>query len=176
MGRPSKLTEKQWTEIRQRVINGDKPADLAREYGVSKAAVSQRVSKRVDAVKTVANHIVATERALQELSISEQMQAVSLASKLRSISDNMLDGANLQAANFHRLSALAQTELMKVDDADPMTTGDRLKSHMVLTAAANEAAKTPVALLSANKDMVKKAAEPEEAVISGLDHFYGQPG
>ena len=176
MGRKSKLTDKQWAEVERRMLEGEPTRALAREFGVSEAAIRARKAAHVEQIKTVANQIVATERAVMALPLDARITAHNYASKLRAITENMLDGANLQAANFHRLSALAQTELMKVDDADPMTSADRLKSHMVLTSAANEAAKTPVALLSANKDMVKKAAEPEEAVISGLDHFYGQPG
>ena len=84
---------------------------------------------------------------------------------MMSIQDNMLAGVDLAAANFHRLQALASTELAKVDDAEPITakgSGDRLKSHLILTKAANEAATVPVNLLSANKERLKTLGEKED--------------
>ena len=47
MARPSKLTDKQWEEIKSRMLHGEKAADLSREYKVSKASISERVSERL---------------------------------------------------------------------------------------------------------------------------------
>jgi len=174
MGRPSKLSDKQWDTIRKRMLEGEKPADLAREYGVSKTAISNRVSKRADAVRTVANQIVTAERALGELSVSEQLQAVSLASKLRSISDSLATAADLGAKTAMRLNALANSEVAKVDDADPLASIASLRSVGVLTKLANDSASIAVNLLAANKDRVREGEKPD--VPAGLEHFYGQPG
>src|SRR5882724_2259578 len=79
MGRPSKLTERQWEEVGKRLLGGEKPAALAREFKVSKATLSERFSKRTETVKSVANQIVETRDALDALGLSEQLAAISLA-------------------------------------------------------------------------------------------------
>ncbi|WAC75352.1 helix-turn-helix domain-containing protein [Roseateles sp. SL47] len=175
MARPSKLTERQWEEIRRRILEGERPTDLAREFKVSKATISNRVSKRADAVKVVANQIVATNAALSELSISEQIQAVSLAARLRAISDNLASAAHYGAATAHRLQALANSEVAKIDDADPLKSGEALKGIMVLGKLANESASIALNLVAANKDAIKKAEEEaaQREIPTSLDHFYG---
>lgn len=168
MARPSKLSDAQWAEITKRLVAGEKAADLAREYGVSKSAVSTRVSKRAETINSVANQIVTAERALGELPVSEQLIAVSLASKLRSISDNLASAAMLGAATAHRLNALANSEVGKIDDASPLASGESLKGVMVLTRLANDSASIALNLIAANKDTVKKMNE-EPPVESNLD-------
>lgn len=156
MARPSKLKPEQWTEITKRLLAGEKAADLAREFGVSKTAISARVSKRTETIQTVAHQVVAAERALSELPISEQLIAVNLASKLRAISDNLASAAQYGAQTAHRLSALANSEVAKVDDAEPLRSIDSLKGVAALTKLANDSASIALNLLAANKDTVKE--------------------
>ncbi len=167
MGRPSKLSDKQWEEIRRRLIDGERPTDLAREFKVSKATISNRVSKRADAVKAVANQIVTTNSALAELSVSEQLQAVSLAARLRAISDDLASAAHYGAKTAHRLNALANSEVQKVDDANPLASVEGLRGVAALTGLANESAKIGLNLLAANKDTIKQINEepPERPSI-----------
>lgn len=184
MARPSKLKPEQWTEIIKRLLAGEKAADLAREYGVSKTAISTRVSKRTETIQTVAHQVVAAERALSELPISEQLLAVNLASKLRAISDNLASAAQYGAQTAHRLSALANSEVSKVDDAEPLKSIESLKGVAALTKLANDSASIALNLLAANKDTVKElnvngpsshhSVTPEqlkEAVLSVRDQF-----
>ena len=156
MARPSKLKPEQWTEIIKRLLAGEKAADLAREYGVSKTAISARVSKRTETIQTVAHQVVAAERALSELPISEQLLAVNLASKLRAISDNLASAAQYGAQTAHRLSALANSEVSKVDDAEPLKSIESLKGVAALTKLANDSASIALNLLAANKETVKE--------------------
>jgi hypothetical protein len=113
-GRPSKLSLQQWAEITRRLVEGEKAADLAREFKVSKATLSTGVSKRAGNIKAVANQMVAAERALSSLTVSEQLITVSLASKLRAIGDNLCDAAHYGAATAHRLSAIANIQVAKI--------------------------------------------------------------
>jgi hypothetical protein len=156
MGRPSKLTDKQWDEIKRRALNGEKPANLAREFKVSRATISARVSARVEKVKSVANQIVSAEQALGELPISEQFLTVSLASKLRAMSDSLAQAGMHGAATAHRLNALANSEVSKVDDANPMASLENLRNVGVLTKLANDSSSIALNLLAANKETVKK--------------------
>lgn len=162
MGRPSKLTDAQWDEVKRRVLEGEKPADLAREYKVSKSAISTRVSKRVETVKTVANQIVATERALSEMSVSEQILTTTLAGRLRTISDNLAQAAEYGSATALRLHALANAEVQKVDDAEVLSSKslEAMKGVMLLSKVANEAAESAHNLLSANKDRARTPGSP----------------
>lgn len=176
MGRPSKLTDSQWAEVIRRVSMGESQADLCKEFGVSKAAVSKRVSKPADErklrVETVANQLLAAETSLKALPVGEQADALRLKDHLRGVSLGLAAAASNGAKVAALFSAIAVTEAQKVDDAEPMSTADRVKSCLMLTAAANEAAKTGLTLLAANKDSAKRAEIAE--VPDGLGHFYGE--
>lgn len=164
MGRPSKLTDEQWAEAKKRALAGEKPADLAREFGVSRATMSAGISKQVENIKAVAAQVVQAERSLAAMPISEQLLTVSLAAKLRAISDNLASAAQLGAQTAHRLNALANSEVAKIDDAEPLKSGESLKGVMVLTRLANESASIALNLMAANKDTVKRMNEnPPEA-------------
>jgi hypothetical protein len=165
MGRPSKLTDKQWDEVKKRLAGGEKAADLAREYGVSKTAISTRVSKRIETVKSVANQIVSAEEALKSLPVSEQLLTLSLADDLRAISRHLAGAGKFGAATAHRLSGIANAKVQEIDDAAPLDEKslEALKGVAVLTKLANEAAQIPIGLLQANKETVKElnqAAKP----------------
>lgn len=158
MGRPSKLSDAKWEELKQRLAKGEKAADLARKYNVSKAAISTRVSKRIETIKTVANQIVTAEEALSSLSISEQLLTVSIANDLRAISTHLAGAAKYGAATAHRLNGIANAKAQEIDDAAPLNAGsfDALKGISVLTKLANDASQIGVNLLAANKEVIKE--------------------
>lgn len=169
MARPSKLTPEQWEDIARRVAAGEKPADLAREFDVHPSQITRRVSQVSQNVRNVAQQLAHAQTALAELPVAQQYAAQSLAEKLRNISTSLASGAELGAKNFHRLSALANTELQKVDDADPGASEANLKNAAVLTKMANDAAATPINLLAANKDRIKRLEEDEAGGGPGGD-------
>jgi hypothetical protein len=181
MGRPSKLSEKQWSEIGQRLLNGEKAADLAREYGVSKPVISARFSKRTETVRNVAQQILETEQALTSLPLSEQVQAVTLAGKLRSISMHMADAANYSAATTHRLAGMAHIRTQDIPDG-PLTAEAKavIQDVVALQRSANEASSIPLNLLNANKDAVKLVNQdtpvtPVKVVIQVEDASVPEP-
>lgn len=55
----------------------------------------------------------------------------------------------------HRLQALANSEVQKVDDAEPLASLEALRGVQVLTKLANESAQTGLNLLTANKKTVE---------------------
>jgi len=61
----------------------------AKAYGVSKAAIQKRISGRIETAKTIANQTVAADTALRQLSISDQLAALTLAEESRAMADNM---------------------------------------------------------------------------------------
>lgn len=164
MARPSKLSPEQWTDIERRLSAGASPSALAKEFGVHPSQITRRVSQVSQKVRNVAHKVAEAQTALAELPPQQQYNALSLAEKLRSISNSMASGAELGAKNFHRLSALANTELQKVDDANLNASEASLRAVAVLTKMANDAASSPINLLAANKETVREinAPKPEE--------------
>ncbi|WP_272970659.1 helix-turn-helix domain-containing protein [Comamonas terrigena] len=167
MGRKSKLTEKQWQEIERRMLEGEAVRKLAKEFGVSEATIRARKSTQVEEIKSVANQIVATERAVMALPISAQITAHNLASKLRAISDNLASAAQYGAQTAHRLSALANSEVDKVDDAQPLKSIESLKGVAALTKLANDSAHVALNLMAANKETIKELNTGEQPVGYG---------
>jgi len=155
MGRPSKLTDKQWQQIGKRLLAGEKARPLAREFGVSEAAIRGKFSAHMEKVKSVANQIVATREQLDSMPVSAQIDAFNLADKLRSISSHMAGAAVFSAASAHRLMGMAHEQVQKIDDAEPERTMVAMQRFGALNKLANEAAHIPLNLLSANKESVK---------------------
>lgn len=161
MGRPSKLSPEQWQDIERRLAAGESASALAREFGVSPASVSVRVSKVSKKVSETAHKLAEAQTALAELPVAQQYAAVNLAEKLRAISTSLANAAELGAKTAHRLHALANAEVVKVDDADPLRSMDALKGVGVLTKLANESSQIAVNLLNANRETVKEANKPQ---------------
>ena len=156
MGRPSKLSPAQWAEVERRVAEGEAIRPLAKEFGVDEAAIRRRVSPQTPQVRRVAAKIAETQAELAALPVAHQHLAVSLADKLRNISQSLASAAELGAKTAHRLQALANSEVAKVDDAEPLQSLDNLRGVGVLTKLANESAATALNLLSANRETVQK--------------------
>ncbi len=154
MGRNSKLTEKQWDDIRKRLLDGESARSISAEYGVSDTAIRKRLSSNVEQIKTVANQLVAAETNFQALPISSQIQARTLADRLKSISENLADAAHYGALTAHRLSGIAHGQVEKVDDAEPEKSTEALQRVAVLTKMANASAEIGINLLRANKETV----------------------
>lgn len=156
MGRPSKLTDAQWEAIGKRLLANESAASLAREFGVSKAVISARFSKRTETIKTVAKQIVDVERSLSFLNVSEQIAARSLADDLKAISEHLAGAARFGAATSHRLAGIAHNKVAEIDDARPLTEEsiESLKGIAVLTRMANSSSEIAINLLRANKETV----------------------
>lgn len=178
MGRKSKLTAVQWAEIDKRRIEGESRRALAKEYGVSEAAIREREQKigRAPTVQKVAKMIVETDAALSALPISAQISAQNLASKLKSISASLASAAEQGAATAHRLSALANSEVAKVDDSNPLESVEALKGVSALTRLANDSASIALNLLAANRDTVKRINDPDEGSLPPGSGVLAVPG
>lgn len=180
MGRPSKLTDRQWEAIGKRLLAGEKASALAKEFGVSPATLSQRFSKSTEKVKTVANQIVATEQALEDLTVSEQVTAISMARKLRATMEHLVGAAEYGASTSHKLLGLANMQAIKIDEVDPLKSIEVLKGIGALTKLANDSAVIPTAFLSANKEAVKQVqkeepVQPVQVVVQVQDASIPEP-
>lgn len=168
MGRPSKLSDKQWDEIKDRLLKGEKAADLAREYKVSKVSISERFSERIRTIKSVTNQLLTAEQNLRSLPISEQITVLNFADELRAISSNLASAAKNGAINANRLSGLATARLKSVNEDNLPYSGEELKMVSILTDMANEASKVPLGLLNANKEQVQKFTAPNNTDLRDM--------
>ncbi|MFZ3286560.1 MAG: Hin recombinase [Telluria sp.] len=163
MGRKSSLTEKQWGEIGERLVNGEQGRVLAREFGISEAAIRKRFGAQTKKIKSVANQLVAAESAFKSLPIGAQISARTLADRLLSISDHLAGAAEYGAATAHRLSGIANAQVARIDDADPLKAEslESLKGISALTKLANESSTIAINLINANKETIKDINKPE---------------
>jgi hypothetical protein len=168
MGRKSLLTAKQWEEIKQRLINGEKPSSLADEYRVSRQSIHNKLSLQTKSVKSVACKIVDAEQSLQSLPVNLQISACNLASDLLAISANLASGAKLGSMTFRRLSGIANKKAAKLDDDEPAE--EELIKIAKLTRTGNESATVAIALLNANKDKLAKADDGGLEELLSLVH------
>lgn len=195
MGRKSALSPDQWIEIERRtVVEGESVYALAKEFGVNESTVRRKIKPNfADKAEVAQKHhadlrAIAIEKAridkesrtisdkIAELPYAKQVIVHDLSRRLVNISNSLASAAELGAATAHRLSALANSEVAKVDDAEPLASVENLKGVAALTKLANESATIALNLLSANKDRIKEVEDMErtKAIPSGLDHFYGQ--
>jgi hypothetical protein len=157
MGRPSKLSEKQWAEIEQRHLAGETVSDLAREYGIAKGNVSRRVSKRNATTKVIAKQIAEAEIAFSSLPIAQQVSVRHLADDLKAISSHLAGAASFGAMTAHRLSMIASTQVERIDESASLEENtEALKSVLAMTRGANDASQIGLNLLNANKETVIK--------------------
>ena len=159
-GRPPALTPAQQQEVQRRLAARESVSSLAAEFKVSRATIRQ-FSTISASVQKVAEQVAAAHTALEALPVAQQHMAMSLADKLRSISSNLASAADLGAKTAHRLQALANSQVGKVDDADPMQSIGALRDVGVLTKLANDSASIALNLLAANKPAVERLNQPE---------------
>jgi len=164
MGRPSKLTDSQWARLEERLLKGESTNDLAREYGISHAAISKRFASRKTELKALASKMAEVETEYNNLPFSEKLAVRNLADDLKDISYHLAGAAKYGAMTAHKLSTIAQGQAERVSDIDPLgESAQELQAVAVLTETANKAAKTGIDLIRAvNQDKDKDKAPPED--------------
>lgn len=152
MGRPSKLTPQDEAEIKKRLLNGDKPADIAKDYNVSRPLIIGRFADSVRNVKDTANQILAVEDKFHNLPVSDKLTVISLTDRLRNISNNLAGTAENGSLTAYILSGVASRQAAKIDKDDPMESQEILQAISALTKISNDASAVGLNLLNANKD------------------------
>lgn len=84
-----------------------------------------------------------------------------LGDELRATLGHLASAARYGAATSHRLMALAHAEIGKISDADPQSSVESICATAALTKLANDSAQLACNLLNANKETVKRLANPE---------------
>ena len=167
MARKSSLNDTQWAEVEKRLIAGEKGRALAREYGISESYIRKRCGAQSAQIKAVANQVIAAETAFKSLPVSAQVSAQSLIDELRAVSYHLAGAAKFGAMTAHRLNGIANTQANQLDDVEPDP--EKLLTVARLSAASNEAAKTGLNLLNANRERIKSLDDLDPPIAGHAD-------
>lgn len=189
MGRKSALSVEQWAEIERRhVLLGESVCQLAKEFKVNESSIRRKINDKeivragireelheLAARKVKADGEVARVNSeIEALPVVRQMIVSDLASKLAAVSKHVASTAEYMSATSHRLAAIANGMMDKVDDADPMKNVETLQQAAAIIRLSNDAAQTPMNLLKANQATIDAMNRVDtEEVPAGLEHFYG---
>lgn len=170
VARPSKLSPDQWAEIERRLAAGEQASALAREFGVSPASVSVRVTKNSETIRKTAHLLATAQNALAQLPVPQQYAAMNLAEKLRGISVSLCSAAEHGARTAQRLQALAHEHLQQVKAGQRLDgeATEVLRGVHALTRVANDAASIPMSLLANNREAVRALHEGERADLQAV--------
>lgn len=176
MGRKSSLSAEQWAEIGKRLLEGEGPSELARELTSRGLTVSEstirshfeRKGQKTKTIQQVASQLYdaeaaqqAAQQALQILPPGAQVAALTLAQRMRNISEKLGAMADVSAGTSLLFASHANGEAQKIDDAEPSKSKKHRESAVALQKAANEAAEIPKAILvaAANRDAIKRLVD-----------------
>lgn len=158
-GRPPALSPSQQEQVRRRLAAGETVMALAAEFKVGRATI-QRLSEFSGTVRKVAEQLAAAQTALEALPVPQQHAVLSLAERLRSISDDLAGAAMHGAATARRLHELASKEVAKVTEPIDSKSIEALRGVGVLSKIANESASVAMNLLAANRDRMPGERPP----------------
>jgi len=164
MGRPSKLTDKQWGEIGRRLANGESQYALAKEYKVAQSVLSDRFGGRVDMIKDLAAQSVALDQKIEALPVSDRLSVISLVDQMRGIQNDYAVSAANGAKTSAHLTGIAQRKAAKLTD-DVET--EELRTIAALAETANKSLVPASNLIAANKPEKAGPATGLESIIDG---------
>ena len=166
MARPSKLTPHQIEKIKDEKMRGATLVELAAKYKVGFATISRLVSERVSEMKNVAVSIAKAKEPLKDFNVMERLSITQYANDLTEISNNLCSASKDGSKTAARLHGIAERQSRNIEtrlevNGKEIITIDHesLKTVMAVSQVANEAARTPMQLLAANKD---RKVNPDE--------------
>ena len=162
-GRP-KLTPKQWDEVVKRCLAGESADSLGREFGVSGTAVRKRLGAKPDVIVQAAHETV---KVLATLPPRTQAIVFDFAQRMQNVARELTTAAEYGANTAARLKMIANQQVEKIDEVDPMATKDVLSTIHALTITANESAKTSVELMRLAKG--ERSDDSSESSVITID-------
>lgn len=171
MGRKSALTPEQWVEVERRhFVDGESVNALAKRFGVNESIIRRKIKPNKaegkntqESLRDLALRKLDADRAaneiaeeIAELPISRQNTFNDIYKKLGSITLHLTSAAEFGAATAHRLSGIANAQVDKISDSDPMESQEVLQGISALTKMANDASQIGMNLLAANKEQIKE--------------------
>ena len=171
MARPSKLTEKQWADVIRQVNDGKSVNSVAKAFGISEGAIRLRIVTKEKPLKSLANQMAKVEAEYDALPISTKLKVRSLADTLKGISFHISSAAEYGAMTSHRLSMIANAQVDKIDDANPLGNIEAIKEIAVITELSNKSASTALNLLAANKGNASISLMPDDIPQLTTDRY-----
>ena len=170
-GRKSVLRQHQWEDIYRKNLAGVSFNKLGEKYNLSPSTIRDGISAHVKLIKTASAEIVNAERQLMGLPITARVVANDFLQDLRSMSVNLVNGGAASASTYARIAQAANKKTELLDDTAPYEDNRKVLSEIAeMTQVANEAAKVPLSIMSANKE--KTDGGGEETVKRSLADFY----
>lgn len=176
MARPEALSDKNKDEVSKLLANGQSMRSIAKQFGVSEGVIRKCVNTQFNPIKEVANQIATAELAYEKFPVKTQVKIRILADDLKDISHHLASAAKFGAITSHRLLAIANSQVDKIDEVDPLLTEDVMKGVAVLTKIANESSVIGINLINANKEQIKQINAVDDIQTLTLDEFYAQIG
>ncbi len=147
-----KLDQKSWDAIEVAYFKGQSANSLAKEYGVSEAAIRKRLKgKKADKVEDAVVKVVEARKAVEALPAILRPHVDSLAEARLEITELQIKSSTIQSQNNLALVNMVKEMLATIDPADPDK--DILRFVHGLIETANKAAWQPLELLKASKGM-----------------------
>lgn len=168
MGRPSKLTDHQRAEAQRRLTGGESYLDVSKAMKIPKTTLVRNFSDQIPKLKNLAGALASIESEIAALPVMDQRTVRTITDQMKAIQEGTLAAATNHAQNAHRLSEMATKKLAMVDETAVMLNQESgvedLRQVARLTALSNEAMKTPMGLMTANKDKGKDQSTLEDLV------------
>lgn len=161
MPKPSPLNIKQWAEIQKRLLDGEPGRVLAREFKISETAIRKKFGAQTKQVKSIGAELFSAEQKFRSLPISSQCMVRTFADDLHAMNMHMAGAGKFNSATAHRLSGIANAQVCKIDDSNPLASHDALQAISVLTKLSNEAGLIPLGLIKANSELMKDSARTD---------------
>jgi len=162
MARKTKLTDKEWQVIGNRMAAGESVRALSREFGVPESTIRTRLSAQSKTVANLVNTMVSAEVAIKQLPISAQVSAHNLAAQLRSISMSLTSGAAKGAMLYDHFQTVAIARSKKVS-ADGELDEDAVKQVAGLMRVANIGAEVPMQMVKITKELAEAGIDEKDA-------------
>lgn len=141
---------------------GESTASLAKEFKVSRAAISNRFSDSVENIKAVAKQIVATNAAVDALPICDRVSAISLADMLADLGQIARDRVETSAG----LARMAKIQMNRIDEKNPMEDPEILQGISALGKLSDEASRAGLAIFdSSNKNKPEAGTEKKRITV-----------
>jgi transposase-like protein len=170
VGIPSKLTPEQRAAVAHRLAAGEGVRALAREYDINPSAISRLgVAQQSQQVRAVAQQMADAQAALAQLPPIQQYRAIDLAERLRNIGSNLASAAEYGAATSHRLAAIANAQVQRIDEADPMQSQEVLQAISALTKISNDSSQLGVSLINASNKGRQQDQREQKRGLSALN-------
>ena len=159
-GKSKRIPEEVWTDMTKRLTTGSTMTALAKEYGIPATTISAKLGKRVESIRAAAARASKLYMATEIVRGEDNNSLTSLTEELKIISTNLASAARHGAQVANKTAKLANfTAKLLAETEEVGENMKHLRTIAAYMAVSNEAAKTALTLVAANKEAVTKLSE-----------------